>query len=332
MNPPKTKPKTSRKLPWNALMPEERSLVESIIRSADYADHSVRELCLTLLEETGIYVSPVTFWAFQVKAACNGPRRGKRLPKGRGNKPDTSQVDGPNQLWSWDITHLPTGRAYEFWYLYALMDWHSRKVVAWLITDRLDSSAARELWDLGLLNEGLLLKPSAEWPESLSDRGTQMRSISTRRYFHNIGVTQIFARPRTPNDNARTEALFSTTKTEPEYPGHFPKMSDAISYFNDFYHWFNEGHTHTALRMLTPSQVHAGQGESILAVRRNTRDQTIARRREYHSTGDFTQSETLTLSGRRQLPLRFQYPLPEANNLKMKESDCAINIRHLLIN
>jgi hypothetical protein len=111
MRPPDKNPRKSRKPPINALTPEERVRVESMIRDRDYADHSARELALALLEERGIYVSHVTFWGCQVRFQCNGPRRGKRLPRGRGNKPETSWVNGPNQLWSWDITHLPTGRA-----------------------------------------------------------------------------------------------------------------------------------------------------------------------------------------------------------------------------
>ena len=109
-------------------------------------------------------------------------------------------MTGPNQLYSWDITHLPTGRPFEFWYLYALQDWFSRKVVSWLITDNLASDTAQDLWDQALINEGLLVKPQAEWPKSLSDRGTQMRAASTRRFFKRLGVDQLFARPRTPND------------------------------------------------------------------------------------------------------------------------------------
>jgi len=198
-----------------------------MIRGVEFADFSVRELSLSALERCGVYISPVTFWAYQKEIGCNGPRRGKRLRKGRGNKPDTDCVGGPNQLWSWDITHLPAGRPHGFWYLYALQDWFSRKVVAWLITDSLHSREVRELWDLGLLNEGLLLRPSWQWPSSLSDRGSQMRSISTKRYFKKLGVAQLFARPRTPNDNPKVEALFSVVKTEPEYPGVFPAIPES---------------------------------------------------------------------------------------------------------
>lgn len=299
---------SSGKRPYNALTPSERELARRMIGSAEFADFSVRELSLTALERYGMYISPVTFWAYQKEVGCNGPRRGKRLRKGRGNKPDTDWVSGPNQLWSWDITHLPTGRPYEFWYLYALQDWFSRKVVAWLVTDSLHSREVRELWDIGLLNEGLLLRPNWKWPSSLSDRGSQMRSISTKRYFKKLGVAQLFARPRTPNDNPKIEALFSVVKTEPEYPGVFPATEEAGAYFEEFFHWYNEGHPHTALKMLTPQQVHSGQGEQILRARRGVKEATLQKRRAFFETGEEVQvevegEESLFL---RELPMRFR--------------------------
>lgn len=309
---------------FNALMPREIDLVKTLIRQASFADYSVRELSIAALEDYGIYVSPVTFWQYQKNADCNGPRRGMRKPRGRGNKPDVSWVTGPNQAWSWDITHLPTGRAWEYWYLYALEDVFSRKVVAWLITDSLASEEVRSLWDQGLLNENLLMKPHTAWPVSLSDRGTQMRSHSTARYFMKLGVAQLFARPRTPNDNPQIEALFSVVKTEPEYPGAFSMIRDAVAYFSKFFDWYNNVHLHTSLNMIPPSKVHSGEGEEILEARRKTSEQTIERRRKYFETGIDSQEGNPVSNGHRYL--RFQF------SRSFTESDSPQNIRQPLIN
>ncbi len=310
---------------FNALMPWEIDLVKTLIRQASFADYSVRELSIAALEEYGIYVSPVTFWQYQKKANCNGPRRGIRQPRGRGNKPDVSWVTGPNQVWSWDITHLPTGRAWEYWYLYALEDVFSRKVVAWLITDSLLSEEVRSLWDQGLINENLLIKPQTEWPVSLSDRGTQMRSHSTARYFMRLGVAQLFARPRTPNDNPNIEALFSVVKTEPEYPGAFPTIRDAVAYFSKFFDWYNNVHLHTSLKMLPPSQVHSGNGEEILEERRKLSEQTIERRRQYFENGMESRPDDITdFIGHRNLRFKF--------SRSSIAPDSPQNMRQLLIN
>jgi putative transposase len=336
MKPAEKKPCEPRKPPINALPPAVVKMVMNMIKGAAHADYSARELSLTLLEKKGIYVSHVAFWQAQVRAHCNGPRRGSRLPKGRGNRPETSWVTGPNQLYSWDITHLPTGRPFEFWYLYALQDWFSRKVVSWLITDNLASDTVQDLWDQALINEGLLVKPQAEWPKSLSDRGTQMRAASTRRFFKRLGVDQLFARPRTPNDNPKIEALFSVFKSEPEYPGQFPRIEDARAFADQLFSWLNDGHPHTALGMLTPSQVHRGDGAAILAARRSLRDESLALRREFHETGiERLLAEPASLPGLRALPMRFQYPHSVgmfADKQPILSQDGAQYGRHLLLN
>ena len=323
-------PRSSR--PYNALTPSEMELVREMLRSAEFADFSARELSLAALEEYGSYISPVTFWQYQKQAGCNGPRRGKRQRKGRGNKPDTDWVKGPNQLWSWDITYLATGRPYEFWYMYALQDWHSRKVVAWLITDNLHSRESRALWDLGLLNEGFLMRPNCEWPRSLSDRGSQMRAISTKRYFKRLGVSQLFARPRTPNDNPKIEALFSVVKTEPEYPGRFARIEDARAYFRRFFSWYNEGHAHTSLKMLTPQQSHSGEGEAILKARRVVREATLRSRREYFETGEEVEFKAERTLFTRETPMRFQGMDEDREEKSSCQPKSAKKTRQLLLN
>lgn len=330
MEPKPFGPKKPRKPPCNALPPLDKEIIEKMIRSKEFADYSTRELSLALLEEKGIYASHMAFWEAQVLALCNGPRRSSRNPRGRGNRPDTSWVTGPNQLYSWDITHLQTGRPYEFWYLYALQDWFSRKVVAWVITDSLLSKPVQDLWDMALLNEGLLDVPQSKWPKSLSDRGTQMRSRSTRTFFMRLGVAQMFSRPRTPNDNPKIESLFSVVKSEPEFPGCFPTIDDAHAYFSDFFRWYNEGHAITTMGMLTPAQVHSGQASEILKVRNEAKASSLARRKAYHSAGVSETANAPLQAGRRALPLRFQYPLPSAEKEKSSSPDCAQNMRQLL--
>jgi len=90
------------------------------------------------------------------------------------------------------------------------------------------SEQIQTLWGLGLVNEGRLDLPADQWPQSLSDRGAQMRSHrnltplrgSTRQYFKKLGIDQLFSRPRTPNDNPRIKAHFGTIKSQPVYPGY----------------------------------------------------------------------------------------------------------------
>ena len=264
----------------------------SIIRSPEHADESCRELALSLMGGNApVFTSHVTIWHYQTLLGCNGPRGRQRGQHADGAQ-DFDWVSGPNQLWTYDVSYLLTGRRLEYYFLYGLLDFYSRKVVSWLVSDRFVSDEIQRLWDQGLIHEGMLSKPKDLWPQAHSDRGAQMRALPTKAYFQKLGIVQTMSRPHTPNDNPRIEAHFSTVKTLPAYPGTFQTLDVAHAYFTEFYAWYNRVHPLTTLAMLTPHQVHAGQGDAILASRRASHQAAIAARRST-SREPFTIEEVL---------------------------------------
>jgi transposase InsO family protein len=266
--------------PYNAMTEEEKVAVKEMVADEKHADESARGLSVRLMEEKSIYVSHVSIWEYERSIGVNGPRGHRRNQGRRGpEKPDTSFVTGPHQLWSWDITKLRTPMAYVFFYLIAILDVFSRKVVGWLVTEHETSEAAKRAWDIALVNEGLTQAGPEEMPKSLSDRGSQMRSISTALFFKKLGIDRLFARPRTPNDNPQVESLFSTVKTAPAYPGIFEGAAKAVVYFDIFFPWYNDEHLHTALEMMTPSDWHSGRYVQIREERRRIKEETFAKRR-----------------------------------------------------
>ncbi|MEK7312722.1 MAG: DDE-type integrase/transposase/recombinase [Chloroflexota bacterium] len=278
--PAPTQPVEPRPRPVNALTRSEAAAVVSLIRSPQHADQSCRELALSLsLGIPAIPVSHLTVWRYQVALACNGPRGRQRRAHSLG-APDTDWVTSPNQLWDYDVTWLTTLERYVFLYLYSLLDHFSRKVVAWLVRETFTSEHLQTLWDHGLVNEGLLDRPRDHWPQSLCDRGAQMRAYSTRQYFEKLGIAQLFSRPRQPNDNPRIEAHFGTVKTHPAYPGRFADQPEALTYFSQFYPWYNTVHPLTTLQMLTPQQLHSGQTATLLASRTTQHTLALAVRRD----------------------------------------------------
>jgi len=287
-------PAVSRPRPYNALTASEAAVVIALIQSPKHADASCRELALAL--QTGpvpTYVSHVTVWQYERALNCNGPR-GRQVGQGRNRTaPDTDWVNGPNQLWDWDITYLHTPELRVFLYLYSLLDHWSRKNIAWRISTQLISDEVQTLWDHGLINESLLDQPAQTWPKSLSDRGAQMRSRSTVTYFQKLGIPQLFSRTRTPNDNPYIESHFATVKTLPAFPGCFADQSEAEDYFSQFYPWYNDVHPHTRLNMVTPSQVHSGQGPRLLAERAALKAATLAARRADPGAHTFTLEELI---------------------------------------
>ena len=137
-----------------------------------------------------------------------------------------------------------------------------RSVCGWHVSDRETSAEGQRAWDRAVLAEGV---PAERMPRSLSDRGAQTRSKSTATFFQDLGVAQLFARPRTPNNNPFVESLFATVKTASPYPGIFTTIAEAIAYFTRFFTWDNGEHLHTRIGMVTPSQKDSREAVRILA-------------------------------------------------------------------
>ncbi len=170
----------ARPRPVNALTRPEAATVVSVIRSPEHADESCRELAASLAHGIpAISVSSVSVWRYQVALKCNGPR-GRQVHARHLGAPDTDWVTGPHQLWDGDVTWLTTTEAHVFLYLYSLIDHFSRKVVAWFVRDAFTSDHWQALWDQGLINEGLLDQPRAQWPASATagPKGARIRPAS----------------------------------------------------------------------------------------------------------------------------------------------------------
>ena len=79
----------------------------------------------------------------------------------------TLTIDRPNQVWAADITYIPMSRG--FMYLVAIMDWHSRKVLSWRVSNSLDNDFCVEALEDAIRNHGC--------PEIFNtDQGSQFTS------------------------------------------------------------------------------------------------------------------------------------------------------------
>jgi putative transposase len=120
----------------------------------------------------------------------------------------------------------------------------------------------------GLIAENILDLPEEERPEIINDRGRQMKARSIKSMFKLHGMPQLFARPRTPNDNPFVESIFGTVKTAPQYPGRFLDQTDGIGYFERYFPWYNTEHLHSGIDYVTPDQCHRGLRDQIVAERK----------------------------------------------------------------
>ena len=94
------------------------------------------------------------------------------------------------------------------------------------------------------------------------------KAKSIRQMFEDHHMPQLFARPRTPDDNPFVESLFGTVKTAPAYPGRFLDRDEAVDYFNRFFPWYNTEHLHSGIEHVTPEQCHQGLRENIVTERK----------------------------------------------------------------
>jgi transposase InsO family protein len=170
---------------------------------------------------------------------------------------------GANQVWSWDITYLPT-TVLEIWlYLCLVIDVWSRKVVAWDVHEREDPAIAADLVSRACLRERI--SKGRKQPLILhADNSNAMRPATLESRLEELGVPRSFSRPRVSNDNPYSESLFRTVKYRPDYPRKpFASKEQACAWIAAFVDWYDHRHRHSGSKFVTAHQRHIGDVEEI---------------------------------------------------------------------
>jgi transposase InsO family protein len=187
-------------------------------------------------------------------------RRSERPAQAR-SKPRSVCADAPNQLYSWDITYLPTTVRGQYFYLYLFLDVFSRKIVGWQVYAEESSVLASEV-----LTD--LCAREAIQPAQVilhSDNGGPMKGATMLATLQALGVMPSLSRPGVSNDNPYSESLFKTLKYRPAYPlKAFDTLFAARTWVGALVRWYNEEHRHSAIRFVTPAQRHANLDQDIL--------------------------------------------------------------------
>ncbi len=254
--------------PLHKLLPVERTAVLKMASMEEYADLGHRILTVTAWDLDVFFLSFSSVYRILHAANLISMRGAQRHHNGRSLPPVRKELTGPNQRWCWDISYLLTYEKGIYLYLYLLLDEYSRKAINWLVSWHQTAQEAQDLLEGGLISENILDLPEDQRPEILNDRGRQMKAKSIKRMFEDHRMPQLFARPRTPNDNPFVESLFGTVKTAPEYPGRFLDRKQAIEYFDRYLPWYNTEHLHSGIDYVTPDQCHRGLREKIVAHRK----------------------------------------------------------------
>lgn len=252
-----------RAAPPNRLSEAERQAVLEAANRPGYASLTPHQIVPKLADE-GIYLASESTFYRLLKAAGQGQRRGRaRAPQRR--TLTTHRADGPNQVWCWDITWMPTTVRGRYFYWYMMKDIYSRKLVMNEVWEQESAEHAGELLTKGCLREAIAGRPLVLH----SDNGSAMKGATMRAAMIDLGVQPSFSRPRVSNDNAFAESLFRTAKYCPLWPEQpFDTLEAARQWVQRFVQWYNEEHCHSGLKYVSPSQRHRGEASGLLDRRR----------------------------------------------------------------
>ena len=250
---------------------DERQAVLTVLDSERFIDQPPREAYAALLNEGTYLCSWRTMYRILAERAPVRDRRDQREP--RHHSIPRLCASAPNEVWSWDISKLPTYERGVFLNLYVVLDMFSRFVVAWMVALHENSALAKQLFREAI--ERYDVPPSTLTVHQ--DRGAPMTSHGFAELLTELGVDRSYSRPRVSNDNPFSESLFHTTKSQPDYPGLFRDVKHARSWCGEFFGWYNEDHHHDGLALFTPQQVYMGHVEDVAARRQCALDEAYLR-------------------------------------------------------
>ncbi|MGZ8239547.1 MAG: IS3 family transposase [Methylobacter sp.] len=259
--------------PPHKLTEIERAEVLAVANSDEFGHLSPSQIVPRLADQGCYVASESTFYRI-LRAANQLAHRRSEHPAQSRTKPRAICATAPNQLYSWDITYLPSSVRGQFFYLYLFMDIFSRKIVGWQVYGEESSTLASELLRDLCHREGIQ-------PNQLvlhSDNGGPMKGAAMLATLQQLGVMPSLSRPAVSNDNPYSESLFKTLKYRPTYPlKPFAKVTDARDWVTSLVEWYNHEHRHSAIRFVTPAQRHEGLDESLLVKRKAVYETARAR-------------------------------------------------------
>jgi putative transposase len=252
-------PKTKAK---NALSDAERAEVVEFMNTPEHSSMSPSTL-VPMLSTLGIYVaSESTFYRIAREEKLLNSR-GRARPRSY-RRPREVRATGPNQVWAWDITFLPTKVRGRFLKLYIVLDVWSRMIVGAEVHEIEDASLAAALIESCCIAQRI----SADQLILHSDNGSAMKGNTMLAKLQQFGVMPSFSRPSVSDDNAFAESVMRTIKYNPAYPDRpFADLAEARAWVATFVAWYNNEHLHSGIQFVTPAQRHLGLDVEILAHR-----------------------------------------------------------------
>ena len=158
-------------------------------------------------------------------------------------------IDRPNQVWATDITYVPMHRG--FMYLVAIMDWHSRKVLSWRVSNTLDAEFCVEALEEAIQIHGC--------PEIFNtDQGSQFTSNDFTGKLEEHGIKVSMDGRGRYQDNIFVERLWWTVKYHYLYLHVFNNGTELRQGLKNWFLFYNQERFHQSLGDKTPDEVYFG--------------------------------------------------------------------------
>jgi len=190
-----------------------------------------------------------------LKAIYRHPRISKPAP---GNKIypyllNDLKITRPNQVWAADITYIPLARG--FLYLVVILDWYSRYVLTWRLSNTLESDFCAEA-----LREALKKRR----PELFNtDQGSQFTAEEFTGILESQGVRISMDGKGRYADNLFIERLWRTVKYEEVYLKAYQDGRETRTEIGQYFHFYNTKRPHQSLGYRTPAEVYGSPVESV---------------------------------------------------------------------
>ncbi len=202
-------------------------------RGYDVGRDRVRRL-MRLMGIEAIYVKP------RLSAAHPGHKKYPYLLRGL-------SIIRPNHVWAADITYIPMARG--FCYLVAIIDWASRMVLSWRLSNTLDSSFCVEVLEEAISRYGC--------PDIFNtDQGSQFSSEAFTECLSSHGIAISMDGKGRWRDNIFIERLWKSVKYEDIYLKAYGSMAEVKKGLTDYFAFYNQKRWHQSLDRKTPAMVY----------------------------------------------------------------------------
>jgi putative transposase len=159
-------------------------------------------------------------------------------------------IERPNQVWAMDLTYIPMARGYA--YLAAVMDWFSRKVLAWRLSITMDVHFCLSAVEEALARFGR--------PDIFNtDQGSQFTSVAFTGLLKDHGIRISMDGRGCWRDNVFVERLWKSVKYEEVYLRAYESVSQARASIGRYLAFYNQRRPHSALDRMTPAQYYWAQ-------------------------------------------------------------------------